>query len=63
MYNKGTPIPLQTNKGDYTAQNSLLHLWRFSENTGTTTADDIGGLTATFAGNTAFSTEIPTDDL
>jgi len=63
MYNSGTPIPLQTNKGSYTAQNSLLHLWRFSENTGTSTADDIGGLTATFAGNTAFNTGIPTDDV
>ena len=59
MYNSGSPICLQANSGGYINSGQLLHLWKFSENTGSTTADEIGGITGTFVGNTAFSTDIP----
>lgn len=69
MYNTGTPIPLQASFGDYQDHGDLLHLWRFNENTGTTTADEIGGLlgnnylTAALNGNAAFSATTPTFDV
>ena len=59
IYNSGTPIPLQTDSGDYVSANKLLHLWQFNENTGSTTADSVGALTGTFVGNTAFSSTTP----
>ena len=52
MYNGGTPIGISNMGG-------LLHLWRFSENTGSTTADSAGSLTATLNGNAAFSSTTP----
>ena len=55
MYNGGTPIGISNMGG-------LIHLWRFSENTGSTTADSVGSLTATLAGNAAFSSCIPPDN-
>ena len=52
MYNGGTPISLDNIGG-------IRHLWKFSENTGSTTADSIRGVTATLNGNAAFSSTTP----
>ena len=52
MYNGGTPISLDNMVG-------ISHFWKFSENTGSTTADSVGSLTATLAGNAAFSEDVP----
>ena len=55
IYNGGTPRSLSNMVG-------MSHFWKFSENTGTTTADSVGSLTATLAGNAAFSSCIPPDN-
>ena len=59
IYNSGTPIPLQSDSGNYVSSHQLTHLWRFNENTGSTTVDSKGTLTGTFAGNAAFSSTTP----
>jgi hypothetical protein len=52
MYNGGTPIAID-------GMSNLLHLWKFSEGSGSTTADSAGSLTATLNGNAAFSSTTP----
>ena len=52
MYNDGTPRSLDNMDG-------VSHFWKFSEKTGSTTADSVGSLTATLAGNAAFSSTKP----
>jgi hypothetical protein len=52
IYNGGTPISLDNMAG-------ISHFWKFSENTGSTTADSVGGVTATLTGDAAFSSTTP----
>ena len=59
MYNSGTPIPLQQDKGNYDGSEELVNLWRFDEGTGSATTDAIGGLTGTFQGDATFSSTTP----
>ena len=59
IYNSGVPIPLKEDKGNYDNSGNLIHLWRFSEGTGTTTADSVGSLTGTFVADADFSSTTP----
>ena len=59
IYNSGVPIPLQANAGDYDNAADLIHLWKFAEGSGLTTADTIGNLTGTFEDNATFSAVTP----
>ena len=52
MYNIGTPISIDNMSG-------ILHHWKFSENTGSTTADSVGSLTATLNGDASFTSTTP----
>lgn len=63
IYNSGTPIPLQEDKGNYDNSGDLVNLWRFNEGSGSSTTDAIESLVGAFQGDTAFSTGVPTDDL
>jgi hypothetical protein len=59
IYNSGNPIIIEGFLDDYQSANRLLHLWDFSEGSGSTTEDLIGDLTATLTGNAAFSSTTP----
>ena len=59
VYNSGTPIALQEDKGNYDNSGDLIHLWRFDEGTGSSAADSIGSLTGTLQENAAFSSTTP----
>ena len=59
VYNSGTPIALQENKGNYDNSGDLIHLWRFDEGTGSSAADSIGSLTGALQENAAFSSTTP----
>ena len=59
IYNSGVPIPLQANAGAYDNAADLIHLWKFAEGSGLTTADTIGNLTGTFQDNATFSAVTP----
>ena len=58
IYNSGNPIPLQEDKGNYDNSGDLMHLWKFDEGTGSTTADTIGSLDGTIT-NATFSSTTP----
>ena len=59
IYNSGVPIPLKEDKGNYDNSGNLIHLWRFSEGSGTTTADSVGSLTGTFQDDVNFNSTTP----
>ena len=59
IYNSGTPIPLQENKGNYDNSGDLVNLWRFDDGTGSTTTDAIGSLAGALQGDAAFSSTTP----
>ena len=59
IYNSGAPITLEANHGNYNDTIHVLHLWEFSEGAGTTTADSVGSLKGTLAGDTTFSFTTP----
>ena len=59
LYNSGIPVSVKEDRGTYTKSGNLIHLWRFSEGTGTTTSDSVGSLTGTFQDDATFSTTTP----
>lgn len=58
IYNSGSPIPLESNRGNYVSAGDLAHLWRFDEGTGSTASDSVGSLDGTIT-NATFSTTTP----
>lgn len=58
IYNSGSPIPLESNRGNYASAGDLAHLWRFDEGTGSTASDSVGSLDGTIT-NATFSTTTP----
>lgn len=60
MYNSGIPIPLQFESGNYNNADDLVHLYKFNEGSGTTTADSVGSVNGTLKEDATFSVEIPT---
>ena len=59
IYNSGTPIPLQEDKGNYDNSGDLIHLWRFAEGSGSTSEDSVGSLDGTLQPAASFSTTTP----
>tara|TARA_R110002020_G_C16223923_1_gene767868 strand:+ start:679 stop:1437 length:759 start_codon:yes stop_codon:yes gene_type:complete len=58
IYNGGDPISLQLDSGNYDNSDDLIHLWKFDEGSGSSTADTIGSLDGTIT-NATFSSTIP----
>ena len=59
IYNSGTPIPLQEDKGNYDNSGDLIHLWRFAEGSGSTSEDSVCNLNGTLQPAASFSTTTP----
>lgn len=59
IYNSGTPIPLDSDLGNYDNSGDLQGWWRFEEGSGTTAIDATGNNNGTLTNGPAYSAVVP----
>jgi len=59
IYNSGTPIPLDSDLGNYDNSGDLQGWWRFEEGSGTTAIDTTGNNNGTLTNGPAYSAVVP----